>query len=75
VQRMDRLVQELESRMETLDQAAGHGSESPAQHAAALAAHVVPAMAAVREVCDRIEDAVADEFWTLPKYTEMLFLV
>jgi glutamine synthetase len=75
VQRMDRLVQELEQHMETLDQAAGHAGDSPADHARALAAHVVPAMAAVREVCDRIEDAVADEFWTLPKYTEMLFLV
>ena len=40
-----------------------------------LADEVVPAMAALREVCDRIEEMVADEFWTLPKYSEMLFLV
>jgi glutamine synthetase type III len=32
-------------------------------------------MAALREACDRIEETVADEFWTLPKYSEMLFLV
>ena len=32
-------------------------------------------MAAVREVCDRIEESVADEFWTLPKYREMLSLI
>jgi glutamine synthetase type III len=32
-------------------------------------------MAGVREVADRIEETVADEFWTLPKYREMLFLV
>jgi glutamine synthetase type III len=31
-------------------------------------------MAAVREVADRIEEMVADDFWTLPKYSEMLFL-
>jgi len=36
---------------------------------------VIPAMAAVREVCDKIEETVADEFWSLPKYREMLFLV
>ena len=35
---------------------------------------VVPAMGAVREVCDRIEEMVADDFWSLPKYREMLFL-
>jgi len=32
-------------------------------------------MAAVREVADRIEESVADDLWTLPKYREMLFLV
>ena len=40
-----------------------------------FAEHVVPVMAASREVADRIEEAVADEFWTLPKYREMLFIV
>jgi glutamine synthetase len=43
--------------------------------ACGYAEQVVPAMAAVREVADRIEETVADEFWTLPKYREMLFLV
>ena len=43
--------------------------------AALFAEKVVPAMAAVREVSDRIEESVADEFWTLPKYREMLLLV
>jgi glutamine synthetase type III len=35
----------------------------------------VPAMAGAREVCDRLEEMVADEFWTLPKYREMLLLI
>jgi len=39
-----------------------------------LAEQAVPAMAAVREVADWIEESVADEFWTLPKYREMLLL-
>jgi glutamine synthetase type III len=40
-----------------------------------MAQEVVPGMASVREVCDRIEEMVADEFWSLPKYAEMLFIV
>jgi glutamine synthetase len=33
------------------------------------------AMAAVREICDKLELCVADELWPLPKYREMLFPV
>jgi glutamine synthetase len=35
---------------------------------------VIPAMAAVREVADRLEGIVADDLWPLPKYQEMLFI-
>jgi glutamine synthetase len=28
----------------------------------------------VRSVCDELESIVADDFWPLPKYREMLFL-
>jgi glutamine synthetase len=71
----------------SIDELAAKGSElqSAADRAAAesnlekkarvLADHVVPAMATVREVADRIEENVADDLWTLPKYREMLSLV
>jgi glutamine synthetase len=70
-------VDELAGRMAELQSAAEKaGKESDLEkHAHALAEKVVPAMAAVREVCDRLEETVADEFWTLPKYSEMLFIV
>jgi len=70
-------VDELSSQMTELQSAAEKAGKigDLETHAHALAEHVVPAMAAVREVCDRLEEAVADEFWTLPKYSEMLFLV
>jgi glutamine synthetase len=42
--------------------------------AARYAYDVVPAMKAVREACDRLEEMIADPLWPLPKYTEMLFL-
>ena len=35
---------------------------------------VLPAMAAVREVADRLERVVPDESWPLPKYSEILFI-
>ena len=35
---------------------------------------VIPAMDAVRAPADRLERIVADDFWPLPKYSEMLFI-
>ena len=35
---------------------------------------VLPAMAAVREVADRLEKVVPDDLWPLPKYSEILFI-
>jgi glutamine synthetase type III len=43
--------------------------------AQAYADKVVPAMGALRDAADGIEACVADEYWTLPKYHEMLLLV
>jgi glutamine synthetase len=34
----------------------------------------MPAMLAIREVADYLEEVIADELWPLPKYREMLFL-
>jgi len=70
-------VDELSSRMTELQSAAEKAAKRGEleKHAHALAEDVVPAMAAIREVADRLEEMVADEYWTLPKYSEMLFLV
>ena len=35
---------------------------------------VIPAMAAVREIADKLEQIVADDLWPLPKYSEILFI-
>ena len=35
---------------------------------------VLPAMAATREVADRLERIVPDDLWPLPKYSEILFI-
>jgi glutamine synthetase len=35
---------------------------------------VLPAMAAAREIADRLEKVVPDDLWPLPKYSEILFI-
>ena len=42
--------------------------------AKALSLEVSAAMLDVRKVCDDLEAVLADEYWPLPKYREMLFL-
>ena len=76
-ERVEASIEALNTRVQDLQSAAekASGAGDLAKHARILADQVVPAMAAVREVCDKIEETVADEFWTLPKYREMLFLV
>ena len=36
--------------------------------------HQLTALAAVRELGDRLEKVVADDLWPLPKYSEILFI-
>jgi glutamine synthetase len=77
LERLGGPMDEVMTRMAELQNAADRASAEPGleKKASLLADEVVPAMAALREGCDRIEESVADEFWTLPKYREMLFLV
>jgi glutamine synthetase len=70
------LIAELKQRLAAMrsKMAWTHGKE-PEAIARALADSVVPALEAVRDVCDRIETEVDDALWPLPKYREMLFVV
>lgn len=65
----------LKERLATFEgeTAAAGKLDAPAK-ARALADKVLPAMSALREVCDAVEETVADSLWPLPKYREMLFL-
>jgi len=70
-------IEDMGARLADLQAAAERAAGEAAleKKATGYAERVMPAMAAVREVSDRIEESVADEFWTLPKYREMLLLV
>jgi glutamine synthetase len=76
-QRVEAAVEALNQRLTDLNSTAERtsGEGSLTRRAEMMAQELVPAMASVREVCDRIEEMVADEFWSLPKYAEMLFIV
>ncbi len=70
------LIVDLKSQLEKLDAAASEAESDDIEKKADRLAHrVVPALAAVREVCDKIEETVDDALWPLPKYREMLFLL
>jgi glutamine synthetase len=44
------------------------------EHAKHSRDKVLPAMAAVRTLGDKLEGVVADDLWPLPTYREMLFI-
>ena len=76
LERLDDQIERVSARMADLSAAADKASREGLEKKARIGAEqVVPAMAALREVADEVEETVADEFWTLPKYHEMLFLV
>jgi glutamine synthetase len=70
---VDLLAQRLAEMTRASETAAAEATLE--KRAALQASAVIPGMAATREAADAIEEAVADEFWTLPTYHEMLFLV
>lgn len=51
---------------------ADHGHGDPFAHAKHMQAHVVPAMAELREAVDGLEQVVAADLWPLASYREML---
>jgi len=80
---VDSLSTELSDLVDSLVEAIGkleaanarhEGEEGSLDHAIYMRDTVVPAMAGVREVADRLEGIVADDLWPLPKYAEILFI-
>lgn len=69
-------INELLSRRKDLtamlSRVAAQQSESEKAHT--LSSDVLTLLQQIRVIADRLEDVISDEFWTLPKYREMLFL-
>ncbi len=65
----------LQGVMATLESTIHHDVKGTLiEHAKYARDKVIPAMAAVREVCDKLEGIVSDELWPLPTYQEILFI-
>jgi glutamine synthetase len=69
------LVNQLtEATAELVRQNAELGGDDVHSKAHHMRENIVPAMAAVRDVVDRLERLVPDDLWPLPRYRDMLFV-
>jgi glutamine synthetase len=72
---LTKLTGELESSIAGLEKVVdGKPHGSLLDEAKYFEYDVIPAMAAVRKVADKLETIVADDVWPLPSYREMLFI-
>jgi glutamine synthetase len=68
-------ISEFQSATAGLEKALGHHANGDAfAHAKYMRDAVLPAMAQVRTLGDKLETVVADDLWPLPTYREMLFI-
>ena len=74
-QRVSGLLDELSDALDELDaQNAELGGDEMTSKARHMRDNVIPAMAAVRAVADRMEAVIPDDLWPLPTYRDMLFV-
>ena len=74
--KLTQLIEAMQTKRAGLETAAHkvEATHHEEEKAKILAADVSTAMADVRIVSDELESIVADDYWPLPKYREMLFL-
>ncbi len=69
------LIEELSTALDALEKANAEPTELEGLELAIFARdEQLAKSAAVREAADKLEKVVADDFWPLPKYEEMLFI-
>jgi len=68
---IDDLVQALDVLVEQNAELGGDEVMSKAEH---MRENIIPAMAEVRAVADRLEKVVPDDLWPIPTYRDMLFI-
>ena len=72
--RVTELVRCLQDSTAELDVALTHEGDSVHEEAEHALKKLIPAMNAVRDYADTLENVVADDLWPLPSYQEMLFI-
>jgi glutamine synthetase len=72
---LTKTIGEFQGATTALDHTLGHAGDGDAYaHAKHMRDSVLPAMNAVRTLGDKLETMVADDYWPLPTYREMLFI-
>jgi len=69
-----KLIDQFKAQADGLNALLEHSSGSPEKHAKYIRDKVVPAMAKLRTVGDKIEVLTPHSIWPLPTYREMLFV-
>lgn len=73
-QRIGGLVNGLQTDLNALEEAMGHEEKKLEKEARHCCDVVLPKMLDIREAVDELEGLVADDYWPLPSYQEMLFI-
>jgi glutamine synthetase len=69
------LLAKFQPAIVRLEKAVGHHTDGATlDHAKYARDSLIPVMVEVRQIADALETVVADEFWPLPTYQEMLFI-
>jgi glutamine synthetase len=68
------LVSRLRKATAVLERASAAHVDDPMKHAQHIKSKVIPAMQELRGLADELQLHVADEFWPMPTYRELLFL-
>jgi glutamine synthetase len=75
LEKVTRLTDDFKRSTDKLAKALEHeGNGDAARHAKYFRDQVIPAMNAVREVADKLENSVPHEIWPIATYREMLFI-
>jgi glutamine synthetase len=69
-----RLSEALQESIESLQDSVKNEYENAQEHAESIRDTLLPAMGVARVISDHLEELIPDDIWTLPSYTEMLFI-
>jgi glutamine synthetase len=69
-----RLSEALQESIESLQATVKKEYENAQEHADSIRDTLLPSMGVARVISDHLEELVPDDIWTLPSYTEMLFI-
>ncbi len=76
IQDLYQTIESLQNKVEELDQTLIkiEGNADYEKQADDLSKIIIPLNQEIRILCDKIEGIVADDYWALPKYREMLYI-